>query len=72
MLVVMMSARRISVISAGCGLERRRKASQLRAETGQHFLEHMVFGQAQETFADFYRDVPVAEVVGAARDRVRA
>jgi len=40
----MVSARRISVISARFGLERRGKVSQLRAETSEHLLEHVVFG----------------------------
>jgi len=41
--------------------------SQLRAETGQHLLQHVVFRQPQEAFGDLHRDVPVAKVVGAAR-----
>jgi hypothetical protein len=40
------------------------------AEAAQHVLEHVVFGDAQETVADLHRHVAVAEVIGDPRERI--
>ena len=55
-------------VGAGLGLERGLYMRDAGAELARHLLEHVVLGDAQETLPDLQRHVPVAEVVGDARE----
>ena len=65
-IVLMMSAR----VGACLGLEGRFDVRHLRAQLAHHFLEDMVFRDAQEAFTHLHRHVAVAEVVGDFSERL--
>ena len=60
LIVLMVSAR----VGAGLGLEGRLDVGDFRAEFLHHFLENVIFRDAQESVAYLHRHVPVSEVVG--------
>ena len=58
-----------AAIRAGLGLERLRLALDVHAEALEHVFEHRIGFELQIVRADFDRRMPVAEMIGRARER---
>ena len=70
-MVVARVAMGMAGVGAGLGLERRFDHGRARAEPLQHPLQHVIGRQPQKTIPDLHRDMPVAEMIGGARERLR-
>ncbi len=59
-----------STVRTGLGFERRLQGSHGSTQPGQHCVQDVVVGYAQETFAHLYRHVAIAEVIGSTGQRL--
>ena len=59
----MLIAVRVCIVGTALGIEGRLNVAHRATEAFQHFGQHMVGLEAQETLAELHRHVPVAEVV---------
>ena len=60
-----------AAVRTGFGLERRRRAADLRAKTFEHPLQHVIVAESQISVADFNGHMAVAEVIRDFRQRGR-
>ena len=56
----------VGVVGAGFGLERRLFDRDLKTESLQHLVEHVIVAVAQPARTDLQCDVPIAQMIGGA------